>query len=148
MSLDLAVELGADATINPQTEDLSHILNTLTGGVGPDIVIDAAGSNETTALSVDLVRRGGHVVLVAIYTSKPEFDFNTLVSTEVRVSGSLAYQQRDVEEAVRLIAEGKIKTRQLISDVISLDQVIDTGFQKMLAPTKDVFRILVSPNPR
>jgi len=50
------------------------------------------------------------------------------------------------EEAVRLIAEGKIKTRQLISGIISLDQVIDTGFKRMLAPTKDAFRILVSPN--
>jgi len=126
MSLDLAVELGADATINPQTEDLSHILNTLTGGVGPDIVIDAAGSNETTALPVDLVRRGGHVVLVAIYTSKPEFDFNTLVSTtEVRVSGSLAYQQRDVEEAVRLIAEGKIKVALNKGEELPENAIID-----------------------
>jgi (R,R)-butanediol dehydrogenase/meso-butanediol dehydrogenase/diacetyl reductase len=148
MSLDLAAELGADATINPQTENLADRLNELTAGVGPDVVIDAAGTDDTTALSVNLVRRGGHVVLVAIYTSTPEFDFNSLVATEVRVSGSLAYQQRDVEEAVRLIADGKIKTRQLISDVITLDQVIDTGFQRMLAPTKDVFRILVSPNPR
>ena len=146
MSLDLAAELGADATINPQTEDLSRRLSGLTSGVGPDIVIDAAGSNETAALSVCQVRRGGHVVLVAIYTSTPEFDFNSLVAAEVRLSGSLAYHQRDVEEAVRLIAEGRIKTRELISDVISLDQVIDTGFQRMLAPTKDVFRILVSPN--
>lgn len=146
MSLDLAAELGADATINPLTENLSERISELTDGVGPDIVIDAAGSSETTALSVDLVRSGGHVVLVAIYTSTPTFDFNSLVASEVRVSGSLAYQQKDVEEAVRLIAEGKIKTRQLISDIISLDQVIDTGFKRMLAPTKDVFRILVSPN--
>ena len=146
MSLDLAAELGADATINPLTENLSERISELTDGVGPDIVIDAAGSSETTALSVDLVRSGGHVVLVAIYTSTPTFDFNSLVASEVRVSGSLAYQQKDVEEAVRLIAEGKIKARQLISDIISLDQVIDTGFKRMLASTKDVFRILVSPN--
>ena len=82
------------------------------------------------------------MVLVAIYTSTPTFDFNSLVASEVIVSGSHAYQQKNVEEAVRLIAEGKIKTRQLIS----LHQVIDTGFKRMLAPTKDVFRILVSPN--
>jgi threonine dehydrogenase-like Zn-dependent dehydrogenase len=77
----------------------------------------------------------GHVVLVAIYTSTPEFDFNSLVSTEARASGSLAYQQRDVDEAARLITEGKIKTRQLISDIICLDQVIDAGFQRVLAPS-------------
>lgn len=146
MSLDLATELGANATINARTENVSQRLGELTSGIGPDIVIDAAGSTETTGLSVDLVRRGGHVVLVAIYTSTPEFDFNSLVATEVRISGSLAYEQHDVEEAVRLIAEGKIKTRQLVSDVISLDEVIATGFRRMLAPTKDAFRILVSPN--
>ena len=38
-----------------------------------------------------------------------------------------------------------IQTKPLISEVITLEQVIDRGFARMMAPTKDVFRILVSP---
>ena len=40
---------------------------------------------------------------------------------------------------------GLIQTKPLISEVIALEQVIDRGFARMMAPTKDVFRILVSP---
>ena len=87
-------------------------------------------------------------MLVAIYTSAPEFDFNSLGASEVRISGSLAYQQHDVEEAVRLISDHLIKARPLISDVIGLDEVIDAGFGRMFGSTKDVFRILVAPNKR
>ncbi len=145
MSLELATELGADAVINPDAQDARAALADLTGGIGPDIVIDAAGTAVTPELAVESVRRGGLVLLVAIYTSAPQFDFNSLVGAEVRMAGSLAYEQDDVEEAVRLIASGQMKTLPLVSDVIRLDQVIDTGFPRMMSPDKDIFRILVTP---
>ena len=86
------------------------------------------------------------MLAVAIYTSKPEFDFNSLVATEKEVVGSLAYTQQDVEEVVKLISSGQIQTTPLISDTITLDEVIGKGFERMMAPTKDVFRILVKPS--
>ena len=85
-------------------------------------------------------------MLVALYIQKPEFNFNGVVSTEVEILGSLAYQQRDMEEVVRMLANDSLKTMPLISERIRLDEVIDKGFARMLAPSKDVFRILVSPN--
>ncbi|MDP6422892.1 MAG: zinc-binding dehydrogenase [SAR202 cluster bacterium] len=145
MSLDLAAELGADAVVNPDAQDARDTLAELTEGIGPDIVIDAAGAATTPELAVGSVRRGGLVLLVAIYTSTPRFDFNSLVAAEVRMAGSLAYGQEDVEEAVRLIAAGQMKTLPLVSDVIRLDQVIEIGFPRMISPDKDIFRILVTP---
>lgn len=145
MSLDLAKTLGADAVINSDETDAGQALLDLTDGVGPDVVIDAAGGKDTPQMAVKWARRGGRVVLVAIYIQKPEFDFNGVVSTEVEVLGSLAYQQRDMEEVVRMLANDTLKTLPLISERIRLDEVIDKGFARMLAPTKDVFRILVSP---
>ena len=145
ISLDLARSLGADEAIDTRSRDAHDRLLEFTGGDGPDVVIDAAGGPQTPALSVDWVRRGGRVVLVAIYTAETTIDFNSVVSAEKRVIGSLGYQRRDVEEAVRLIADGGIDTAPLVSDMIRLDEVIDRGFERMMAPSKDVFRILVSP---
>ena len=62
------------------------------------------------------------------------------------VSGSIAYDRSDVEAVVGLLAGGTLKTAPLVSDIIALDDVIDVGFERMLAPTKDIFRILVSPS--
>ena len=146
MSLQLATKLGADATINPDTTDAARALLDLTDGVGPDIIIDAAGGKDTPAQAVQWVRRGGRVVLVAIYTAKSTFDFNSVVGTEVEVLGSIAYQQRDVEEMVGMISSGAVKTAPLISDKIGLEDVINVGFARMMAPSKDVFRILVAPS--
>ena len=76
MSLDLASNLGAEVAINAAEEDAEEILKGLTEGRGPDVVIDAAGAPNTPADCLRYARRGGRVVLVAIYTSTPEFDFN------------------------------------------------------------------------
>ena len=146
MSLDMAKTLGADAVINGEETDAGQALLDLTDGVGPDVVIDAAGGKNTPEMAVKWARRGGRVVLVALYIQKPEFNFNGVVSTEVEILGSLAYQQRDMEEVVRMLANDSLKTMPLISERIRLDEVIDKGFARMLAPSKDVFRILVSPN--
>lgn len=146
MSLDLAAELGADATVNADETDVDEALRDLTNGRGPDVVLDAAGGSTTTASAVEWARTGGRVVLVAIYVAKPEFDFNSLVSTEKEVAGTIAFGQEDVEAVVGLIASGAVRTAPLVSDVISLDEVIDVGFARMMAPTKDIFRILVAPS--
>ena len=146
MSLDLAQELGADQVLEASRGDTLEMIASLTGGIGADIVIDTAGAESIPEQAVRMVRRGGLVVVVAIYTSTPRFDFNSLVSTEVSITGSLAYTQADVEDAVRLISSGEIRTRQLVTEVVGLDDVLETAFPRMLAPTKDVFRILVKPN--
>ena len=146
MSLDLARELGADATMNSSTTDVAQALLDLTDGRGPDVVIDAAGGEDTPAQAVQWVRPGGRVLLVAIFTATPAFDFNSVVGAAKEIIGSIAYERRDVEEVVRLIATGAMKTAPLISAKIALEDVIDKGFARMMAPTKDVFRILVSPS--
>ena len=86
------------------------------------------------------------MLLVAIYTAKTEIDFNSVVGTETEIIGSLAYQQRDVEEVVDLVSRGELRTSPLVSGKIGLEDVVDKGFARMSAPTKDVFRILVSPS--
>ena len=146
MGLDLAEQLGADAAINSEKVDAREALRDLNDGIGPDAIIDAAGGSQTPALAIDWARRGGRVVLVAIYTDRPAFDFNSIVASEVEVRGSIANGHDDLVQAVRLLSEGKLKTAPLISDYVALNQVVDVGFKRMMAPEKDVFRILVRPS--
>jgi (R,R)-butanediol dehydrogenase/meso-butanediol dehydrogenase/diacetyl reductase len=146
MSLDLAAQLGADAVINPETQDAGEALRDLTDGDGPDVIIDAAGGRDTPALATQWVRAGGRVLLVAIFTAKTQIDFNSVVGREVELIGSIAYQQRDIEQVVSMISSGAITTAPLISDRISLEDVFSKGYERMMAPTKDVFKILVAPS--
>ena len=147
MSLEMAADLGADAVLDSGEGDVADRLADLTDGMGADVVIDAAGAPRTPHLAIDLARSGGRVVIVAIYTATPEFDFNSILMKEVEVVGSIAYERRDVEAAVRMLGDGSVKTAALVSGVIGLDEVVDVGYARMMAPTKDIFRLLVSPSP-
>lgn len=145
-SLKMAEILGADQVINISEKDYSEKISALTNGFGLDVIIDAAGGKQTPNVAIDLVKRGGKVILVAIYTHLSEIDFNDLVATEKLLIGSLAYQRDDLEDVLELIANNSVKTSQLISKKIGLDDVIDKGFSEMMKTDKDVFRIIVTPS--
>ncbi|MEX0761677.1 MAG: zinc-binding dehydrogenase [Dehalococcoidia bacterium] len=144
-SLTAAAQLGADETLNSGTGDPGERLREMTGGVGPDIVVETAGASNTPRQAINWTRRGGTTVLVGIYSAKPEMDFNEIVSFERTVVGSVAAGVGDMEAAVALISAGKLKVKNLISAKVPLSRVIEDGFNRMLEPSKDVFRILVNP---
>lgn len=145
-SLDMARQLGADAVIDASQNDPGEQLARLTGGIGPDIVVETSGAVNTPVNAFDWVRRAGKVVLVGIYSARPQVDFNSTVFKELNVIGSVAAGTGDMRAAVQLVAEGKIQLGDLVSGRISLDRVIPDGFERMASESKDVFRILVSPD--
>lgn len=145
-SLQMASRLGADEVVDASQGDAGEALAELTDGIGPDFVVETAGAARTPLNAFDWVRRAGTVVLVGIYSATPEVDFNTVVFKELNVVGSVAAGTGDMRAAVKLAAEGKIRLGDLVSDRISLERVIPDGFERMAAESKDVFRILVSPD--
>ena len=145
-SITLAKSLGADETINSADSRSMEQLLDLTDGIGADIAVETAGAELTPQLAIDYTRKAGTTVLVGIYSATPVFNFNDIVGTEKTVIGSVAASPGDMAATVRLLAEGKISVKELISVVVPLERVIEDGFERMIRPEKDVFRILISPN--
>ena len=145
-SIALAKTLGADDTINSADSRAMENLLDLTDGIGADIAAETAGAEMTPQLAIDYTRKAGTTVLVGIYSATPIFNFNDIVGTEKTVVGSVAASPGDMAATVRLISEGKISVKELISVVVPLERAIEDGFERMIRPEKDVFRILISPN--
>ena len=145
-SLDKARDLSADVTIDAGSTDVPTALLELTDGIGPDIVVETAGAADTPVQAIDWCRRGGTVVLVGIYSATPRVNFNDIVGVEKTVIGSVASSPGDMKLTVDLIARGKINTAPLVSSVIPLSRALEDGFERMIAPGKDVFRIVVQPS--
>ena len=145
-SLELALKLGADAAINTGDEGALEQLMDLTDGIGADIVVETAGAVVTPRIAINWTRPSGTTVLVGIHSGESEFDFNEIVGTEKTVIGSVAAAPGDMEKGVGLIAGGKVALEDLVSEVIPLDRVMEDGFERMLRPEKDVFRIMVTPD--
>ncbi|MBN4064144.1 alcohol dehydrogenase catalytic domain-containing protein [Dehalococcoides mccartyi] len=145
-SLALAKELGADEVVSSLDESAaaSQLLD-LTGGIGPDIVVETAGAKETPRMAIEWTRRGGTTLLLGIYSTTPEINFNNVVGPEITVIGSVATSPGDLEAAVELVGQGKIILKPLISDVVPLSRAMEDGFQRMLDPNKDIYRIVIKP---
>jgi threonine dehydrogenase-like Zn-dependent dehydrogenase len=64
--LQWSKDFGATHTINPSKENLADAVREITGGVGPDVTVEAAGYPETLDTVFRLVRQFGRVVIFGI----------------------------------------------------------------------------------
>ena len=61
---------GATHTINPSKERISEAVAEMTGGAGPDIVVEAAGYPDTFNKAFELVRQFGTVIIFGVQSDK------------------------------------------------------------------------------
>ncbi len=123
--LATALQLGAEAAFLPaETADrVQH----MTGGMGADIVIECTGQPGIWEASVSYVRRGGTVLLFGGCRKGATVTFDTerLHYDEIRLAGSFHFSPADVKKAYRLLAEGRVKVKKLISGTCGLDGLTD-----------------------
>ena len=70
-----------------------------------DLIIDAAGTAETHALSVRHQRPGGIAIWIGLAEREAGFDAQALVRAEKRVVGSFAYTDDDFSKAVAFLSD-------------------------------------------
>ncbi len=123
----LARELGADHVVDVTAEKVTNVVQTLTNGLGMDVVIETAGGAQNFNDALALVRKRGRVVLVAGYHESLEVDLARLVWSEAVVTGSNCYAysglQTDFDAAIALIAEGKVDVTKIVTHRFPLADV-------------------------
>jgi threonine dehydrogenase-like Zn-dependent dehydrogenase len=118
--LNLARRAGAAHGINTTKTDLHSALGELTGGIGPDVVIEAVGNPVTFRAAVDEVAFTGRVVYIG-YAKKPvEYDSRMFVQKELDVLGSRNCLG-DFPEVVTALEAGAFPIEDVISKVVTLD---------------------------
>jgi threonine dehydrogenase-like Zn-dependent dehydrogenase len=112
--LEIARTLGADHVINASREDAVRRVKELTGGLGCDIVVEAANHPSTVSQAIDLASAYGRVMLFGLY---PEATISplTLMRKGVTVMG-------DVAGTLRWVQYKKIAAEPLITQRFRLDQ--------------------------
>ena len=142
-SLELAAQLGAAQTVDAGSGNVEQILQELTDGYGPDVVIETAGAKNTPAMAISSARRGGNVVLAGISHEASSFDFRSIVLSEKIVTGTVGADPGDYRKAVELIGSGKVNVKPLITSKATLERGLEDGFMRAGDPDDDVYRILV-----
>lgn len=121
--LTLGRELGADVTVDVQKEDPVAAVLKVTGGRGADLVIDCAGGGDTLQQCLEMVKRGGKILLVAFYTGPVTADISIAVRNNVTIYTERGEGGGSVGRALSLLATGKIVAKPLITHVFPLEQV-------------------------
>ena len=124
----MARAFGPQALIDPTSEDVVARVRELTGGVGADIVICANPVAETQAQAVEMVRKGGRVVLFGgLPKANPmvTVDANLIHYGEIAFVGSFSYHPSFHELALDAIHRQLIPSDLLITHTFSLDRVAE-----------------------
>ena len=143
--LALARRVGAHHTINSKTENVHERLAEITGGMGPDVVIEAVGSPATYVMAVDEVAFTGRVVCIGYAKSEVAFQTKYFVQKELDIRGSRNALPEDFRAVIRYMQNGDCPKEQLISKIAKPDGALKAMEEWAAAPGK-VFRILVDFN--
>jgi L-iditol 2-dehydrogenase len=120
--LQKAEELGVDAVLNLEKENpVEKILN-ITEGYGADIVFECAGAAPAAALGLELVRKQGKYTQVGLFGKPIMLDFEKIAYKELTVKGSLAQRWTAWKRTIKIMDQGKINLKAVISDKLPLSQ--------------------------
>lgn len=125
--IEFARRLGVAEVLDPIQEDVGQIILGATG-IGADFVFDVTGSQVVS--SIDYVRKGGTVVLFGVNKgARAEIAQCEITTKEVAVLGTWL-ANATFPEAIRILENGVIDLRQLITDEIPLEE-IHIGLEKL-----------------
>ena len=141
--LALACEMGATYTINTRSEDVHERLMEMTGGFGPDVVIEAVGSAPTYQMAVEEVAFTGRVICIGYAKTEVLFQTKLFVQKELDIRGSRNALPSDFRAVIRYMEKHTCPVDRLISRVARPEEAAEAMAKWAEAPGK-VFRILVA----
>ena len=118
--LDLATRMGAVAVATPDRAE--SVLAELTGGRGPDLVVEAVGTEQTLARAIELVTVGGEVLVFGTLTGGQQgLPYYLLYFKELTIYNPRAALLRDYALGIELTAAGRLDLEPIVSHQLTLD---------------------------
>jgi L-iditol 2-dehydrogenase len=123
--LDVAKKCGITYTANTSNVSMEKALAEALGETGADIVFECVGSGAAVNQAIQYAKKGGDIVVVGVFGISPEINMGWVQDREIRISGSLMYVEKDFQDTINYIAEGKIKMNPLISKTFKFEHYED-----------------------
>jgi L-iditol 2-dehydrogenase len=125
---EMAQRFGPEAVVDPTREDLSSVVGEMTEGRGADLVICANPVAATQTLAVELVRKGGRVVLFGgLPKANPmtTLDSNRIHYGEIEVVGAFSYHPTFHKLALDVLARKIVPADLLVTHTYPLERVVE-----------------------
>jgi L-iditol 2-dehydrogenase len=93
-------------------------------GTGADVALECSGAAEAVAQCVEMVRKGGRIAAIGIPMEDARIPMQRLVLDEIDLVGVRA-AAGEMPRAIQLVADGRIRLRELITHRFSLADFAD-----------------------
>ncbi|MEJ2556792.1 MAG: alcohol dehydrogenase catalytic domain-containing protein [Anaerolineae bacterium] len=134
--LDAARErLGATHDFLLPDDNLVDEVKALTGGEGVDVVFVTADDTLLVNRAVEMAKRRGRIVLVALMTTSPlQLTAYEIIGKELHIVGSSMSNHDDVRKAIELAASDQVDIEAIATHLLPIEEA-QRGVE--LADTKD-----------
>jgi threonine dehydrogenase-like Zn-dependent dehydrogenase len=140
--LALAHTLGAKYTLNTQTDNTRERLRQITGGDGPDVVIEAVGAPVTYQMAITEAAFTGRVVCIGYAKTDISFETRLFVQKELDIRGSRNATPEDFRAAMEYLKRRICPVDRLISAIYPPEKAGE-AMQRWQAEPGKFFRILI-----
>ena len=123
---EMAQSFSPELLVDPTHEDLANAVQSFTSGRGADKVICANPVAATQTQAVEIVRKGGQVVLFGgLNKADPitHLDGNRIHYGEIEVLGSFSYHPTFHELALETVSRKQIPTDQLVTHTFPIEAI-------------------------
>jgi L-iditol 2-dehydrogenase len=139
--LAIAGELGVDY---PYCEfDRDAIMN-LTEGRGADLAVDCTGAQIAIRNALGILKKTGRMIQIGLTKPTLELEYSLLTAREIAIIGSFGHRWANWEQAIKLMATGKVQVEKIVTGHFTLGQ-----WQEAFAAMESQkgIKILIHPNP-
>ena len=141
----LASAVGANRVFHPEALEVPNMAEPARiVDDSVDVVLECSGKAKAMEAGLGQLVKAGTLVLVGAGIERPRFDPNRILLNELVVTGANTYDHDGFEQALALLASGKLPIEHLVErDEVPLDGVLDA--MRGLADGGTAGKVLVRP---
>ena len=133
--------------VNPRATNLLEFVRDQTEeGVGVDAALECGGAEASLNACVDVVRRQGVVVQAGLHSKPASVNPMQWALKDITIEATWCYPTQSWPRVASMIESGNFPVEKVVSSQISMDDVVEKGFEALLDPTGNEMKVLVNVN--
>lgn len=128
--------------VDASKTDLESFVQQWSDGRLADVVYECIGAEQTLDQAIRISKPGAKLMIMGVFGKKPVIDMNTLQEAE-RVLYTSQAHVNEIATALEYMKEGKINADELITREVTLDTLVDDGFEYLIQHGPENIKVLI-----
>lgn len=143
--LQQAKKMGANHIVNGKDKDIEAHLMSITNGKGFDIALETAGTEITTRMAINVLKKGSTLVSVG-YPASGEMTLPMSLILDKELTIKTVFRYRHIYPlAIEAVAAGKINPKDVVTNIFGFDDIqnaMDKSVKEKHNIVKSVIKVI------